>query len=117
MARPRHDALTLVVGALATWRLSRLLVAEDGPGGVIVRLRAAVDRTPARGMLDCFGCTSVWVGLGIAALLGRRAAVVTGLALSGAAWFAELVRTDRASAAFDDALPEPEIDSPLVTVV
>jgi hypothetical protein len=30
-----------VVGALATWRVSHLLHAEDGPWNAVVRLRAA----------------------------------------------------------------------------
>ncbi len=110
-----------MLGGLATWRLSHLLVAEDGPLDAVVRLRTAVDRTPLAGVLDCFGCTSLWTGTAVAsvALRGRAGPVDTllaGTALSGAAYLTELVRT--ASAAPDDPtwLPEPEVDSPLVTV-
>jgi hypothetical protein len=110
---------SLVVGALATWRVSRLIVHEDGPANLVVRVRRAVDATPLAGVMDCFACTSVWVGWGVAAALfgGRlpvRDVAVAGLALSGAAVLAE--RT--LEAVFADALmAEPEVDSPLVTVM
>ena len=81
----------LVVLALATWRLSSLLVLEDGPFGIFRRLRRFVgagEFSPAgldaerltqqeveavmmsagrpesflAGLLSCVWCTSVWVG-------------------------------------------------------
>ena len=110
-----------MLGGLATWRLSHLLVAEDGPLDVVVRLRGAVDRTPLAGVMDCFGCTSLWAGPVVAsvALRGRAGPVDTllaGTALSGAAYLAELVRTASAGPAVPAWLPEPDVDSPLVTV-
>jgi len=110
---------SLLVGTLATWRVSRLIVHEDGPAHLVVRVRQAVDATPLAGMMDCFACTSVWVGWGVAAgLLGGRLpardVAMVGLALSGAALLAE--RT--LSASFGEApMPEPEVDSALVTVL
>ena len=106
---------SLLVGTLATWRVSRLIVTEDGPAQAVVRLRRAVDQTPLAGLMDCFACTSVWVGAGVAAVLfgGRlplRDVAVAGLALSAAAMLVERV-------AGEDYLPEPDVDSPLVTVV
>ena len=108
----------LGIGALATWRVSRLIVAEDGPAQLVVRLRRAVDATPLAGVMDCFACTSVWVGLGTSAVLfgGRlpvRDVAVAGLALSGAALLVETLMTR------DDSglLPEPEVDSPLITLL
>ena len=84
----------------------------------MVRLRRAVDATPLAGVMDCFACTSVWVGLGVSvALFGGRLPVrevaVTGLALSGAALLTELLMTR------DDLGPlsEPEVDSALITVL
>jgi len=108
--------LALGLGTLATWRVSRLIVAEDGPGEVLVRLRRSVDGTPLAGLMDCFACTSVWVGAGAAVtLLGGRLRVrdvaVAALALSGAAMLVERV------AAEPDFLPEPEVDSRLVTLL
>ena len=116
-------ALLLLAG-LATWRVTHLLVAEDGPGDVIVRVRAAVDGTPLAGLMDCFGCTSLWVGPAAAgvALRGRSTPVETllvGAGLSGAAYLVELLRTSGASAGDDPGrwLPEPAEDSDLVRVI
>ena len=131
-----RGALRLVLAALATWRLTHLLVEEDGPGHVLGRLRGAVDRTPLVGLLDCFGCASVWVGVGVAALdrfsggnrgyPARTSAVsaaaevavvmevaVTGLALSGAAFTLQKVLARDEPPTW---LDEPDVDSPLVNV-
>jgi len=112
-------AESFVIGVLAVWRVSNLVVHEDGPADLMVRARAVVDRTPLAGVMDCFACTSVWVaGLVAVALFGgrrpAREVAVTALALSGAAMLAERAIGEPASDAF---LPEPETDSPLVTVV
>jgi len=109
----------LLVGSLTTWRVSRLIVHEDGPANLVVRVRQSVDATALAGLMDCFACTSVWVGWGVAAVLfgGRlpvRDVAVAGLALSGAALLAE--RTLEAICA-EAPVPEPEVDSPLVTVI
>lgn len=110
--------LAAVAGVLATWRVSQLIVSEDGPAQAVVRLRRAVDATPLAGVMDCFACTSVWVGLGVAAALfgGRlrlRDVTVAGLALSGAALLTERLLDD----SDDGYLPEPDVDSPLITVL
>ncbi len=114
----RHRLGTLValgLGTLATWRVSRMIVSEDGPGEALVGLRRSVDGTPLAGLMDCFACTSVWVGGGVAAMLfsGRlraRDVAVAGLALSGAAMLVERAAAEPAY------LPEPVEDSPFVTV-
>lgn len=88
------DGLTFVVLSLATWRISSLLVAEDGPFHIFRRLRCywragefggatydpqrltpqeiecAIARMaepqPFLGqVLSCLWCTSVWVALGL----------------------------------------------------
>ena len=56
--------------ALATWRLSNLLVNEDGPGNMFARLRnlaGVQDGTDTQpnaiaGVFACIWCMSVWVG-------------------------------------------------------
>ena len=88
--------LRLIVAALATWRLSSLLVNEDGPWLIFWRLRfwlgvgekvvlSISKRDPSRadgelsvsregpktllsGLLECLWCTSVWVALVMFAL-------------------------------------------------
>ena len=80
--------------ALAAWRLSRLLVREDGPGEVFARLRARVgipqvghrQHDPISvlyGILDCPFCASVWAA-GILWIV-RRWRVVDVLAAAGLA--------------------------------
>ena len=90
-------AARFVVGALATWRVTHLLVEEDGPADAVVRLRERAGDS--------------WVGAGDGLLLlpqhldgctGRRCrrppparAPLTWLALSGAACLLERVTTEK----------------------
>src|SRR5579862_3348650 len=57
------------LAALATWRLTHLIVAEDGPAEVVVRLRRAAGAGVVGQAMDCFYCASVWVALPVAAAL------------------------------------------------
>ena len=50
--------LELILLGLATWRITAILVYDDGPRDIFVRLRDAIG-----GPLTCFWCTSVWVSL------------------------------------------------------
>lgn len=60
---------TLLVGMLAVWRVTHLLVAEDGPWQVLVRLRQWVGRGFWGELLDCFYCLSLWLALPLACVL------------------------------------------------
>jgi hypothetical protein len=60
----------LVLGVLCGWRLTHLLVAEDGPWHSLARLRAALAGGFWGGLLDCFYCLSLWVSLPLALLIG-----------------------------------------------
>lgn len=57
----------LIIAGLATWRLSSLLVHEDGPWDIMLRLRhwARADGDEVSGVialaLQCIWCVSVWV--------------------------------------------------------
>lgn len=75
------------IGSLAAWRVTHLLSREDGPGDIVARTREAIGRHRVGGLLDCFACTSVWVAAAMTPAVHRRwsGAVMTGLALSGAA--------------------------------
>lgn len=66
-----------LIGILATWRLSKLLTAEDGPYDIFGSLRdragvthdeysQCVGKTEVAKALCCIKCTSVWVGLALA---------------------------------------------------
>lgn len=81
--------VVLAAGILATWRLTMLFVSESGPLLVFERLREwAALRSPfLHSLLDCFWCTSVWMGAAIAVLIAQDARewVLMALACSGGA--------------------------------
>lgn len=68
--------------SLATWRISYMLTAEQGPGDVFIKMRAL----KLGGVLDCIYCTSVWVGFVAVFLwiIGGEAVLIP-FALSGLA--------------------------------
>jgi len=76
---------------LATWRVSHLVAKEDGPGDVVVGLRARLGDSWAGALMDCLGCTSIWVAAPLSGFVARepRERVPTWLALSGAAMLLE----------------------------
>jgi len=88
---PHTPSVRFAVGALATWRLTHLLAEEDGPGQVMVRLRARAGASWSGELLDCFYCLSMWVAAPIAITVAprRRQIPLVWLALSGAACLVE----------------------------
>jgi hypothetical protein len=119
--------------ALTTWRATHLLVEEDGPADVVLRLRRFAGAGVLGRLLDCFYCTSLWVSLPLAVELTRATPpnapwwrggashrvitperVTTWLALSGAACLLE-----RATAPGDTSAPPdaPAVPDPAWTVV
>lgn len=85
--------LPLTIATLATWRVSHLLAAEDGPADIIVRVRAYLGRSFFGTLMDCFGCVSLWIALPLAVFVTRRPLelVVVWLALSGGAMLLERI--------------------------
>lgn len=57
-----------VIYALAVWRLTHLLVAEDGPWNVVFRLRVFLGNSMAGRTMDCFYCASMWIAIPFALL-------------------------------------------------
>ncbi len=53
--------MRLVLAVLATWRVTHLLVSEDGPADMIVRFRALLGQSLAGRLMDCFNCLSLWI--------------------------------------------------------
>lgn len=87
-----ETAIRFVLAALATWRLSFLLVREEGPWHFAERIRKSVSRDGFGELLTCVKCTSVWVALPFAFYVGKSVVgnsftelVVIWLALSGVA--------------------------------
>jgi hypothetical protein len=89
----------LVLAGLATWRLTQLLCAEDGPWDLVVRLRRAVGNGFWGKLLDCFQCLSLWFAAPLAFLIGATwlERVLLWLALSAVANLLELMTTGRPS--------------------
>jgi Protein of unknown function (DUF1360) len=89
--------MRFLVGALATWRVTHLLVEEDGPGDVVVRLRRRAGDSWVGSAMDCFYCLSIWTAVPAAAAVARRPrdAPLTWLALSGAACLLERSTTEK----------------------
>lgn len=74
-----------VLATLATYRISRMLVMEEGPFGIFSTIRGAIDPSQkswvGRG-IACIVCVSFWVSLVIALLIGASA--IEWLAMAGA---------------------------------
>ena len=51
--------LLLFAGFLATWRVTHLITAEDGPWNVVARLRQAAGNGFLGDFMDCFYCSSM----------------------------------------------------------
>ena len=85
-----------VLGVLSTWRLSHLLASEDGPGNSLARLREWLGDSAIGGLMDCFGCISMWVAAPISLFIFRRLPELffCWLALSGAAFLLEHMRSE-----------------------
>lgn len=82
---------------LTSWRIASLLAREEGPWGVLARLRDLVgfrwdeqsQRYPATElakMMDCVWCSSIWISIGAALFLWDwPTAILYGLAASAVA--------------------------------
>jgi hypothetical protein len=70
--------------AVATWRVTHLLVGEDGPGDVVLRLRRSAGSSTLGRAMDCFYCASLWVALPFAVVLTREPSPVVGWRSGGA---------------------------------
>lgn len=64
------DFYRLVIGVLVVWRITHLLVAEDGPWDIVILLRRQAGAGFWGKLLDCFNCLSLWVAAPLALLLG-----------------------------------------------
>ena len=77
--------MRFVLCSLATWRLTHLFVAEDGPWDIIVRLRAKLGESMAGRMMDCFHCLSAWIAIPFAFVNNSRCPNLDGV-LAGDFW-------------------------------
>jgi hypothetical protein len=79
------------LAVLATWRVTHLLAAEDGPFDLIAKARARLGHGPVGALFDCFYCLSLWIAAPAALFVSTRPLVwgATWLALSGGACLLE----------------------------
>jgi hypothetical protein len=83
--------LRFILAVFATWRVTHLLASEDGPGDLIVRVRARLGNSFLGRLMDCFYCLSLWLAVPLAFYVAVEALdrVIVWLALSGAACLLE----------------------------
>lgn len=89
--------LLLFAGILATWRVTHLITAEDGPFNLVARLRQGVGDGFFGDLMDCFYCCSLWVAAPLAYWVGASGVArgVAWLALSGGAILVERLIPER----------------------
>jgi hypothetical protein len=82
------QAMTLgwLVATVAVWRVTHLIVNEDGPWDLFVHLRTAAGAIGLGRLVACFLCASVWIAVPFALLLSRGLDLIMLIpALSGGA--------------------------------
>jgi Protein of unknown function (DUF1360) len=98
----------LLLGVLATWRVTHLLHVEDGPWRSIANVRDAIRRL-VPGLVECFYCLSIWVAAPIAYVLGdgmfHRLLLIP--ALSGGAILIERLTQQGVPAFVEDVPVDP----------
>ena len=97
----RMDWLRFTLGAIAAWRITHLLIVEDGPWQSFARIRRIAATSGLRGLLDCFYCLSLWVAIPFSVLLGHSTTdrLLMWPALSGSAILLENLSTRLGGAA------------------
>ncbi len=95
------DTIKFLAAILAVWRVTHLIVVEDGPWDALRRTRRVLERVGLERLVNCFLCCSVWVAIPFALLIAHGWEVVAIVlpALSGGAILLERVTRERDAAA------------------
>jgi hypothetical protein len=95
------SGVAFAAGVLATWRVTHLVAAEDGPWAVIARLRQWAGSGVIGQLMDCFYCLSLWVAFPFAWLVGEtwQIRLIAWPALSGGAIVIERLTAQKADPA------------------
>jgi hypothetical protein len=106
-----------VLAVLATWRVTHLLAAEDGPADLVVRFRALLGQSIFGQLMDCFNCLSIWIAAPAALFVTRGWLnwLMAWLAVSGAACLLERIGQQPALIQPDYQHPQGEPDYVLRT--
>ena len=99
----------LAVGILVTWRITHLIVTENGPFNVLNKLRSAAGNGALGELLSCFYCLSLWISAPLAVILASswKHRVILWPALSAGAILLERL-TSSGEPAAPIILEEPE---------
>jgi hypothetical protein len=57
------------IAALCVFRLAYMLAYEDGPWDVLYRIRLRLGHSTLGNLMDCPGCSSVWISFIITAIV------------------------------------------------
>ncbi len=81
------DFTAAVLSVLAVWRVTHLIVVEEGPWKVFAHLRRAAAAVRLETLAGCFYCASLWIAVPFAMLIVRdwRTIAICIPALSGGA--------------------------------
>lgn len=84
------------LASLAVWRLTHLIVKEDGPWQIISKIRRKAGNGFWGNLMDCFMCASIWVAVPFVFFVGGTIVekLVIWLALSGTAIILERMFTE-----------------------
>jgi hypothetical protein len=78
------------ISCLAVWRLCHLLAEEDGPWGIVYRIRKRLGNSQLGRLMDCVGCSSMWISIPVALLISNMF-IITWLSLSAMTMLIETV--------------------------
>ena len=108
------DILRIGIAAVAVWRITHLLQAEDGPFDILEHLRHGVRRIGLAGLADCFYCLSLWIAAPAAVVLASywKDRMLLWPALSGVAIFLNRLAEREAHTAAYSEEPYTEENSP-----
>jgi hypothetical protein len=65
------DPFQFLITTLATWRITHLVQAEDGPWDIVFKIRKALGNGFWGSLMDCFYCVSIWISLTFAIIYGK----------------------------------------------
>jgi Protein of unknown function (DUF1360) len=87
------NIIQFIIGVFAVWRITHLFQAEDGPWGIIYKLRKLLGSGFLGSLMDCFYCLSMWMALPVSLLYAKdwKMFLLYWFALSGAAIVVEKI--------------------------
>lgn len=62
------NIVQFIICVFAVWRVTHLFQAEDGPWGIIFKLRKLLGSSFLGSLMDCFYCLSIWISLPVSLL-------------------------------------------------